>query len=61
MTTGGCKNHTDEEEEKESDGEEDLDVVLQAEGKIGAKKMRKLQEKAEKRAMREVLQAFDLI
>ncbi|GFO07808.1 Ddrgk domain-containing protein 1 [Plakobranchus ocellatus] len=43
----------------EEDSDEDLDLeddpvdVAQSEGKIGAKKMRKLQEKAERKAMRE--------
>eukprot|EP00106_Octopus_bimaculoides_P010034 XP_014777476.1 PREDICTED: DDRGK domain-containing protein 1-like [Octopus bimaculoides] len=43
------------EEPSLSDNEESIfDNIAMPEGKIGAKKMRKLQEKAEKKAMREV-------
>ena len=42
------------DEEEEMDEDDILGQVQQPEGKIGAKKMRKLQEKAERKAAREV-------
>ena len=41
-------------EARDEDGGEEEDDVSQLIGKVGAKKQRKLQEKAEKKAMREV-------
>lgn len=38
----------------EEDEDENADIPQQSEGKVGAKKLKKLQEKAEKKAMREV-------
>ena len=44
-----------EEEEDEMEDGQIYDSIAQPEGKIGAKKLRKLEEKAEKKARREVI------
>lgn len=47
------------DEDEDIDDDDIISEVQQPEGKIGVKKMRKLQEKAEKKAMREVSCACD--
>ena len=48
----------DEEEPPDGDDDSIMDEIEQQEGKIGAKKLRKLQEKAEKKRQREVCLPF---
>ncbi|CAL1542276.1 unnamed protein product [Lymnaea stagnalis] len=42
-----------EEDDSDAEGDEDAPDIPEVEGKVGAKKMKKLQEKAERKAMRE--------
>ncbi|GFR80829.1 DDRGK domain-containing protein 1-like isoform X2 [Elysia marginata] len=52
---GNRMRQRDDDSDEDFDDEDIAADVPEKEGKIGAKKMRKLQEKAEKKAMREVL------
>lgn len=51
---GDCLLHLSDEEEPDDGDDSIMDEIEQQEGKIGAKKLRKLQDKAEKKRQREV-------